>query len=58
MISDETLLRYPYWTIRFMVHISASDKYLGAVISKNDKPIALIARRLSNPQHTYIMTEK
>ena len=34
MVSTETLLNYPYWTIPFTVHNDASDKQLGAVISQ------------------------
>ena len=41
MVSGETLLRYPYWTITFTVHMDASDKQLGAISSQNNKPISL-----------------
>ena len=41
MVSDETLLSYPYLTIPFMVHTDVSDKQLGAAISQNNKPIEL-----------------
>ena len=39
MVSDETLLIYPYWKITFTVNINDSDKQLGAVIRQNNKPI-------------------
>ena len=42
MVSTETLLSYTYWTINFTVHTDDSDKQLGAVISKNNKPVALL----------------
>ena len=35
------ILNYPDWRILFIVQTDASDKKLNAVISKNDKPIAL-----------------
>ena len=50
MVSAETLLNYPDWTIPFTIHTDASDKQLGAVISQNDKPIAFFCRRLSKVQ--------
>ena len=58
MVSAETLFSYPYWTILFTVHTNASDKHLGAIISKNIKPIALLSIILIKPQHNYTMTEK
>ena len=47
MVSAETLLSYPDWTISFTVHIDAFDKKLDVVISQNNKPIAFLSRRLS-----------
>ena len=40
MVSEETILNYPDWTVvPFLdVHTEASDKQLGAVISQNNKP--------------------
>ena len=58
MVSDETLLSYPYWTLTFTVHTDASDKQIGAVIIPNNKFIAFLSRRLSKPQNNYTMTEK
>ena len=58
MVSAETLLTYPDWTIPFTIHTDASDKQLGAVISQNDKPIAFFSRRLSKAQLNYTTTEK
>ena len=45
MLSDETLLRNPYWAIHFMVRTDPSDKQFCAVISQNNKPIAFFSRR-------------
>ena len=58
MVFDETLLKYPDWTITFKFHTDASDKQLGGVISKNNKPIALFSRRLVNPERKYTNTKK
>ena len=49
MVSAENLLNCNYWKIPFTLHTGASDKQLGAVISQNDKPIALFSRKLSKP---------
>ena len=56
MVSAETLIIYPYWKLRFIVHTDASDKQLGAVISKNNKPIDLLYIRLSKTQRNYTTT--
>ena len=58
MVSDETLLSYPYWKLPFTVQTYASDKQLGAVISQNNKPIAIFSKKLSKPQHNYTTTKK
>ena len=58
MVSAETLLSYPYHKIPFLVHIDASDRNLGAVISQNNKPIALFSRRPIKPQHNCTTIEK
>ena len=58
MVSSDTLLSYPYCTIPFTVHDDASDKQVGAVISHNNKQIALFSRRLSKPQLNFTTTEK
>ena len=58
MVSAETLLSYPYWKITFTVHTDASGINLGAVMSHNNKTIALLSRILSNPQCNYNTTEK
>ena len=58
MVSAETLLSYPDWKIPFPVHTDASDKYLGAVISQNIKPISFFSRRLRKPQRNCTMNDK
>ena len=58
MVSDETLLSYPYWKIPFTVHTDACDKHLGAVIIQNNKRISFFYRKLSKPQRNYTTTKK
>ena len=58
MVSAETLISYSYWKLTFTVHTNDYDKQLGAVISQNNKPIALLSRKLSKPQCNYTTTEK
>ena len=41
MVSSENLLSDPDWKIKLTVHTDASDKRIGAIISHNNKPIAL-----------------
>ena len=42
----------------FVIHTDATDSHLGAVISKNDKPIAFNSRRLNPTQQRYTTTER
>ena len=58
MVSAKTLISYPDWTIPFTVHTNYSDKQVGAVISQNNKPMALFSRRLGKPQHNYSINVK
>ena len=58
MVSAETLLSFPDWKIPFTVHTDASYKKLGAVISQNNKPIALFSKILIKPQRNYTTTKK
>ena len=44
MFYAETLLSNQYWKLTFKVHTDASDKKIGAVISQNNKPIALFKK--------------
>ena len=37
MVSDETILDYPYWKILFTVYTDASEKQLGTIIIKYKK---------------------
>ena len=58
MVSADTLLNYLYWKITFTVKTDSPDKQLGAVISKNDKPIASISIKPSKPHRNYTTTGK
>ena len=58
MVSADTLLSYTYWSIPLTVHTTVSDKQLGAVISKNNKPIAILSIRLRDKQHKFTTTKK
>ena len=53
LISKETILIYPDWTKKFIIHTDASDKQLGAVISQNNKPIEFLSQRLNKAQKNY-----
>ena len=46
LVSGETLLFYLNFNKPFAIHIEAIQIQLGAVISQDDKPIALYSRKL------------
>ena len=56
MFSTDTLLSYPDWKLPFTIHTDASDKQLCAVISQNNKPIAVFYRILISPHSSYTTT--
>ena len=58
VLSKETLLRYPDFSKEFEIHTDASQAQLGAVISKDGKPIAFYSRRLTDCQTRYTTTER
>ena len=58
IVSFENVFSNTYWKIPFTVRTDAYDKYLGAVISQNNKPIELFSNRLRNSQYNYTTTEK
>ena len=58
MVSSGNLLSDPDWKITLTVHTDAFDKRIGAIISHNNKPIALFSRRINKLQQNYTTTEK
>ena len=58
MVSQETVLAYPDWTIPFEIHTDASDFQIGAVLSQRGKPLAFFSRKLNSAQKNYTVTEK
>ena len=58
MVSSETLLSYTDWTIPLTFHTGDYDKQFVDVISHNNKPIALLSKRLIMAQRKYTTTEK
>ena len=58
MISRETLLAYPDFNKKFVIHTDASHYQLGGVISQDGKPIAFYSRKLKPEQTRYTTTER
>ena len=54
----EPLLAYPNFSRPFEIHTNTSNYQLGAVISKNKKPIAFYSFKLNAAQTRYTTTEK
>jgi hypothetical protein len=57
IVSKETLLSYPDFSLPFDVYTDASHIQLGAVICQKDKPIAFYSRKLNPAQTRYTTTE-
>ncbi len=58
IISKNTLLAYPNFNEKFVIHTDASHHQLGAVISQRGKPIAFYSRKLNPAQTRYTTTER
>jgi RNase H-like domain found in reverse transcriptase/Reverse transcriptase (RNA-dependent DNA polymerase) len=58
IVSKETLLSYPDFSIPFDVYTDASHTQLGAVICQANKPIAFYSRKLNPAQTRYTTTER
>ena len=63
IIASETLLAYPDFSKKFIIHSDASDFQLGAVIMQEDdggvlRPLAFYTRKLNSAQKNYTTTEK
>jgi hypothetical protein len=58
IISKNTLLAYPQFNKKFVIHTDASHTQLGVVISQRGKPIAFYSRKLNPAQTQYTTTER
>ena len=58
MVSAYNLLNYQDWKDLYTARTDGSDKQLGAVIRKNNKPIILFSIILSKPHMSYTGTDK
>jgi hypothetical protein len=56
-IAKERVLAYPDFTKPFDIYTDASTKQLGAVITKDNKPIAFFSRKLSGTQSKCTVTK-
>ena len=58
IMTRETLLAYPNFSVPFDIHMDASLYQLGACISQNGKPIAFYSQKLNPAQTWYTTTER
>ena len=58
IIAKETILAYPDFSKKFVIHTDASAYQLGGVISQGGKPIAFYSRKLNDAQTRYTTTER
>ena len=58
IISCETLLSYPDYSLPFTIHTDASHLQLGAVISQNNRPIAFYSCKLNPAQVRYSTSKR
>ncbi len=56
-ITKDVVLAYPDYSKVFEIYTDASSKQLGAVITQDNRPIALFSWKLSNAQHKYSVKE-
>jgi hypothetical protein len=56
-IAKETVLAYPDFLKPFEIYADASSTQLGAVITQDNRPIAIFGRKLSKTQQKYSVTE-
>jgi hypothetical protein len=56
-IAKETVSAYPDLSKPFETYTKASSMQLGAVITQDNRPIALFSRKLSQMQHKYSVTK-
>ena len=58
LVVKDTMLAFPNFNLKFVIHTDASDRQLVAVISQNRKPIAFYSRKLNSAQRRYTTTER
>ena len=58
MPAQEAILNYPDFSKPFVIHSDASNLQLGAVISKDRKPLAYYTCKLNPAQKNYTVGEK
>jgi hypothetical protein len=56
-IARDVSLAYPDYSKPFEIYMDGSKKQLGAVITQNNRPIAVFSRKLSEAQQKYSVTE-
>jgi hypothetical protein len=56
-IAKDVVLAYLDYSKVFKIYTDASSKQLGAVITQDNRPIALFSWKLSNTQHKYSVTK-
>jgi hypothetical protein len=56
-IAREVVLAYPDYSKVFKIYTNASSKQLGAVITKENRPIAFFSWKLSTTQRKYSVTK-
>jgi hypothetical protein len=57
IICREVMSTFPDFSKPFHIYTDASDKQLGAVITQDEKPIALYSRKLNSAQKIYTTGE-
>ena len=53
----DVVLAYPDYSQEFKIYTDTSSKQLGAVITQNNKPIAVFSRKLTEMQQHYSVTK-
>ena len=56
-LAREKFLAYPKYGEIFEIYTDASTRQLGAVITKNGRPLAFFSQKLNRPQQKYSITE-
>jgi hypothetical protein len=57
LTTKDVVFAYPDYSKDFEIYTDASSKQLGAVITHDDRPIALFSQKLSDMQRKYSVTK-